>query len=373
MTLLAGVESLKKTALYDQHVLLGGKMVNFNGWALPVYYSGILQEHEWTRRSCCVFDVSHLGEIRVKGKAAFSFLQHRLTNDLQKLPDGRMQYHLLCDESGGVIDDVLVYRESADDFYLVVNASNIAADFEALSECAPSGLEIRDQSDQTGCVAVQGPKAETILTKIFGFNLKNMEYYAFQSEKFLGEPLWISRSGYTGEDGFEIFSSHDLVREIWDKLIHEGKTEGALPAGLGARNTLRLEAGNALYGNDMNRTTSALEAGLGFAVSFTKEGGFVGREWLLAEKQRGSKKKLIAFRVLDKPVAREHYPIFKEGKKVGEVTSGSFGPTVGASIGLGYVEAGLESAGTRIEIEIYGRMIPAEVVKRPFVEMRHKR
>src|SRR3989338_9175094 len=283
MTLLQETDSLKKTPLYDRHVALGGKMVDFAGWLMPVYYSGIIAEHLWTRKSCGVFDVSHLGEIQVKSSGAFDFLQHRLTNNLNKIGDGQILYNLLRDEEGFALDDVLAYRSGAEDYYLIVNAANIGRDYEALSRYAPASVSLIDRSDSIACVAIQGPQSEGILERLFGFRLKDLRYYYFREEKFSGHPIWISRSGYTGEDGFEIFSEPALAGEIWDKLIGEGRSLGTLPAGLGARNTLRLEAGNALYGSDMDRTTTPLEAGLGWAVSFDK-GGFVGRDGLLKQK-----------------------------------------------------------------------------------------
>ncbi len=372
MTLLSEMEPLKKTPLYDRHTALGGKIVNFGGFALPVYYTSILTEHEWTRESCSVFDVSHLGEVRVQGEGSFEFLQNRLSNDLNKSEDNKILYSILCDEAGKALDDVLVYQASRTDFYVIVNASNIEKDFEEFRKYANEGVTLSDQSGQTACLAVQGPRSEGILEALFGFQLKALRYYHFKEEKFKGQPVWVSRSGYTGEDGFELFSSNELCPALWDRLIVDGSAEGARPAGLGARNTLRLEAGNALYGNDLDETTTPLEAGLGWAISFTK-GDFVGRSALLKQKEEGPKRTLVGFRMLDKPVAREHYPIYSEGKRIGIVTSGSFGPTVGYNVGLGYVERCFESPGTAIEIEIHGRLVKAEVVKRPFVPLKHRR
>ncbi len=373
MTTLDLAEKLKKTPLYDEHVRLGGKMVGFGGWSLPVYYTSILSEHQWTRQSCAIFDVSHLGEIRVQGKGAFEFLQHRLTNDLGKVKPGRILYNLLCNKDGGILDDILVYCESAEDFYLIVNAANIEGDFEALSAAAMPGITLTDQSSRTACIAAQGPKAEAILEALFSFAVKNMPYYSFRQENFLGEPVWISRSGYTGEDGFEIFSSNDLSLKIWHKLLSDGLSLGVLPAGLGARNTLRLEAGNLLCGSDMDSTTTPLEAGLGFAVSFEKAGGFFGSEPLLEQKKNGVTRKIAAFKMLDKRIARDHYKIFGAGQEIGAVTSGSYAPTVAGNIGLGYVAKGFELPGTLIEIEIHGQRVGAQVVKRPFVPSKHKK
>ena len=219
---------------------------------------------------------------------------------------------------------------------------------------------------------IQGPKSERVLESLFSFHLHELGYYFFKEEKFRQESVWVSRSGYTGEDGFEIFSSNAVSVPLWDRMMNDGKKEGALPAGLGARNTLRLEAGNALYGHDLDETTTPLEAGLHGVVSFAK-GGFVGRDILWKQKQTGPKRRLVGFKVNDKPIAREHYSIFSGNKKIGEVTSGSFGPTVGYNIGLGYVASGFEAPGTLIEIEIHGRRVSAEIVQRPFIKLKHKK
>ena len=361
----------KKTPLFSRHEALGAKIVDFHGWALPVYYNGIISEHQWTRESCSIFDVSHLGEIRVEGSGAFEFLQKRLTQDLHKCADGRMQYSLLCDEKGGVLDDILVYRASAESYYLIVNASNIEKDFHALSRYATDAVEIKDLSDHTACIAIQGPKSEAVLEKILGLPAAKLSYYSFVECRFEGESTWLSRSGYTGEDGFEIFSKPELAGAIWDKLV-AARAEGVLPAGLGARNTLRLEAGNALYGNELDESISPLEAGLQWAVSFEK-GAFVGRDSLLKQKEKGVTRKLVGFKMIDKAVARDGYPIYISGQKAGHVTSGSYGPTAAANIGLAVVPKGSEAMGTIFEVEVHGRRARAEVVKRPFVPLKHKR
>ncbi len=366
-------ETLKKTPLYDRHVALKAKIVDFNGWAMPVYYTSIIEEHKWTREVCSVFDVSHLGEIHVEGAKAFQFLQYRLTNDLTKLENGKILYSLLCDERGFALDDILIYQNKPDDFYLIVNAGGIDRDFEALKKYAPDDLILENQSDRMACIAIQGPKAEEILEKVFSFKLKDLGYYRFKEEKFQGQSVWLSRSGYTGEDGFEIFASNELIVPAWDRLMDQGAKLGAKPAGLGARNTLRLEAGNILYGNDLDTATTPIEAGLGFAVALAKPGGFVGRDILLRQKEEGTRKKLVGFKMLEQGIARDHYSIFKNGKKMGVVTSGSFGPTAGANIGLGYVQRGEETVGNVIEIEIHGRLAKAEVVKLPFIPLKHKR
>ena len=372
MTLVEGARTLKKTPLYDRHVSLGGKMVDFSGWSLPVYYSSIITEHRWVRSSCGFFDVSHLGEIRVNGPGALDLLQRRLTNDLGKCEDGRVQYTLLCDERGFTLDDILVYKAAEDDYYLIVNAANTARDLAELKKRSPEKQASVEHNSRMACIAVQGPRSEKILEKLFSFRLRTMPYYSFQEEKCLDESVWVSRTGYTGEDGFEIFSPGVLAPKIWDVLVNQGKKEGALPAGLGARNTLRLEAGNPLYGHELDEKTTPLEAGLRFVVSFDK-GEFVGRNALIAQKGSNVQKRLVGFKMTDRSVPREDYTVFKGGKKVGRVTSGSFAPSVGCGIGMAFVAPGCEAPGTRLAIEIHGRKAEAEVVKRPFITLRHRK
>ena len=365
-------KTLKKTPLYDRHVLLGGKMVDFSGWSLPVYYSSILAEHQWTRSTCSFFDVSHLGEIEIRGPGAFEFLQKRLTCDMAKCLPYKIIYGILCNEKGGALDDILIYGGEAGDYHLIVNAANIEKDHQVFRADAPTGIQIADHSDEMACVAVQGPRSEAILEKLFGFKLKSMSYYSFSSEMFEGERVWVSRSGYTGEDGFELFSLNGLAPKIWDRLVWEGKKLGAEPAGLGARNTLRLEAGNALYGHELDEETTPLEAGIRFAVSFTK-GDFTGRSALEAQKTAGLKKILVGFKMTDRSIPRDGYAVAKDGRKVGHVTSGSFAPSIGGGIGLAYVEPGCSAVGTRLAIEIHSRAAQAEVVARPFVKLKHRK
>lgn len=372
VTTLQDSESLKKTPLHDHHRALKAKMVNFTGWSMPVFYSGIIAEHHWVRNSCGLFDVSHLGQIRVKGAGAFQFLQYRITSDMNKLSDGKIIYGLLCDERGFTLDDLLIYQINHDDYYVIVNAANLAVDYEAFSKYVPANVSLINDSSERGCLAIQGPKSESILEKILGLRLKNINYYHFTESKLgASQTALISRSGYTGEDGFELFAPNELIVNVWERLMSAAKSEGVLPIGLGARNTLRLEAGNALYGNDLDSTTTPLEAGLAWAVSFDK-GGFVGRDMLIRQKKTGPRRKLAGFKMLGRAIAREHYPIFKDNKKIGVVTSGSFGPTVGHNIGLAYVEIGQEFFGNRLQIEVYGALEDAEIIKRPFVPSKHK-
>ena len=371
MKILLKPEHLKTTPLYDRHLALQGRMVDFGGWNLPVYYTSILTEHQWTRSSCSFFDVSHLGEVRVKGPGAFDFLQRRLTNDLRKCEFGRIQYSILCSEEGFALDDILVYAEAENDYYLIVNASNTERDIAELVKYASEGVSI-EKNDRMACIAVQGPRSEKILEKLFGFRLRAMPYYSFKEEKCLEESAWVSRTGYTGEDGFEIFTLAEMATKVWDILMTQGKKEGALPAGLGARNTLRLEAGNVLYGHELDERTTPLEAGLSFTVNFDK-GEFVGRKNLWEQKKNGVQKNLIAFKMRDRSIPRDNYPVWRDGSVIGRVTSGSFAPTVGQGIGLAFVEAGKGPVGAVIQIEIHGRMAEAESVPRPFIQLKHRK
>ncbi|MEI8345231.1 MAG: glycine cleavage system aminomethyltransferase GcvT, partial [Candidatus Omnitrophota bacterium] len=277
-----------------------------------------------------------------------------------------------CNEEGYVLDDILVYQSAPNDYYLVVNACNIATDLEALKAYAPDSVTIHDQSDVTAAIAVQGPKSEEILNKLFGFDFEGLGHYAYQELHFAGKPLWVSRSGYTGEKGFEIFCSSELALQMWSRLCDDGKALGALPAGLGARNTLRLEAGNPLYGHELDRTTTPIEAGFEFAVCFDK-GGFVGGDAILTKKMRGIARKLVGIRMNDKAVARDGYPVFLPGSnRIGHVTSGSYGPSVDANIGMAYVLKSAATLGTSIEIEIHGRRAQAQVVATPFIALKHR-
>lgn len=371
--LVSDSHSLKKTALYERHLSLGGRMVNFGGFLLPIQYTSILEEHKAVRTKAGLFDVSHLGEISVTGDQAFDFLQRLVTNDLSKLKDGRMLYTPALNEKGGIVDEFLIYQTDKKHYYLVVNASNIERDMNHLKKyTAKTSVEIINHSDTVNCLAIQGPLAESLLEKILKFRLKPLSYYAFQEESFLNEKVWISRSGYTGEDGFEIFASNEGVIPLWDKLLSEGRSQGLVPVGLGARNTLRLEAGNILYGHDLDETLSPLEVGLHWTVAFEK-GDFLGKQALGDQQKRGILHKLVGFRMLGKEIPRDGYFIWKDHQKIGRVTSGSLSPTLGVGIGLARILLEWGKIGTRWEVEVHQRRIGAEVVKLPFVPRRHKR
>lgn len=363
-------EILKHTPLYDCHVAWGGKMVDFGGYALPLFYSSIMQEHEWVRSACGVFDVSHLGEFHVSGDGAFNYLQNLIPTDLEKITDFQMLYTVLLNEEGGILDDIVIYRTSAKDFYLVVNASRIDKVLEHLKTTATPRVSLSNHSGKVACIAVQGPKAVSVCEKLIAKGLSELGYYHFKTVSRGDKKIWVSRSGYTGEDGFELFSEPEAAPDLWNTLVKEGKALGVLPVGLGARNTLRLEAGNNLYGVDMDESRTPFEARLGWLISKSKS-DFVGKQKLFERKNSGLQGSLCGFRMKDKSVPRDGYVIYKEGKKIGDVTSGSYSPTLKIGIGLGYVAESFKKPGALFDIQIHGHFAAAEVVKLPFVPLRH--
>ncbi len=374
MTAASPATQLKRTPLYDRHVALGGKIVPFAGYELPIQYTSIMEEHLAVRSGVGIFDVSHLGEIAVKGAGALVFLESVVPTDLSKLVDGRMQYTVVLNDAGFILDDIIIYRDSFDSFYLIVNASNIAkidAHLQAqLRRSARStDTTVADFSDHCGCIAIQGPKAVDVVDALFDKTAKKLGYYAFQELEGSGGKAWISRSGYTGEDGFEIFAGGETLGPIWDKLVGEGKRLGVVPCGLGARNTLRLEAGNGLYGHEYDETRTPYDGRLAWLVTNPKD--YVGKQALAAKKAAGIAEKLVGFKVNDKAPARDGYAIFKSGKRVGKVASGSYSPSLKIGIGLAHVAADLAAIGTALEMEVHGRLVPIEVVKLPFVPIRH--
>ncbi|MDI6600716.1 MAG: glycine cleavage system aminomethyltransferase GcvT [Thermoanaerobacteraceae bacterium] len=360
------MDGLKKTPLFELHNKLGAKIVEFGGWAMPVQYSSILEEHRAVRERVGIFDVSHMGEISVKGRDAFDFLQYVLTNNMGKLEPGKIVYSLMLYESGGTVDDLLVYQIGENDYLLVVNASNTEKDFNWIKEHAQGfEVEMDNISSMYGEVAVQGPKAEATLQKLTDFDLKSIPYYGFKEDIGIsGIKVLISRTGYTGEDGFEVYMAPDKAGELWEAIMEAGKEYDILPCGLGARDTLRFEARMPLYGHELDENTTPLEAGLSFAVSFDKD--FIGKDALLKEKEEGLKKKLVGFEMVDKGIPRKDYEVYRDGEKVGYVTTGTHSPTLEKNIGLAYVKPGLAKAGEELSIMIRGKANRAVVVKTPF-------
>ncbi len=363
---------LKRTPLFHIHKELGAKMVPFAGWEMPVQYKGIIEEHLAVRQSVGLFDISHMGEIEVRGRDALAFLQHLVTNDVSALAIHQVQYTVMCDPQGGIIDDLTIYRLGDDHFLLVVNAANIESDWEWITEQARGKVELSNRSDEITLLAVQGRNAEQTLQPLTSIDLSSLKYYWATYGKISNTDVWISRTGYTGEDGFELYFQNAYARILWEAILKAGSAYGIQPIGLGARDTLRLEMRYLLYGNDMTREHTPLQAGLGWVVKF-KKGDFIGREALLKEKEAGVPRKLIGFMMQDRRVARSHYPIWTEGKTVGEVTSGTFSPSLQKSIGLGYVQTPYAAPGTRLEIDIRGKKGAAEVVRTPFYPSQVKR
>ncbi len=359
---------LRRTPLFDRHKALSGKLVEFGGWEMPVQYSGLMDEHVAVRTRAGVFDVSHMGEIRVRGPKAFEVVQRLTCNDVAALTDGRVQYSAFLTEAGTFVDDLLTYRLAEDDYLLVVNAGNTPKDVSWAKAAAVPGARVDDESSLWAQIAVQGPKAEEILAPIVDAPLSPIGYYHFRKARVSGVPSVGSRTGYTGEDGFEIYAPSEEAGRIWDAVLAAGQPHGILPAGLGARDTLRLEARLALYGNDIDDTVTPWESGLGWIVKL-KKGDFVGREALVAQKADGPTKALVGFEVTGRGIARHGYPVRLEAgtdEPVGVVTSGTQTPTVGKAIGLAYVPTANAAPGTRLLIEIRGKSVPAVVIPTPF-------
>jgi aminomethyltransferase len=370
--------------LFSLHQVLGARLVEFGGWEMPVQYSGIVDEHLAVRRAAGLFDISHMGEIVVSGPGAAEFLNHTLTNDLRRLADGQGQYSLLCNDRGGVVDDLYVYRLKPDEFLLVVNASRIAADWDWLQiqvDRAPArnGFRLRDASDELGAVAVQGPAVERFINaaipggSISGTLAPHVTDLAKnQVATFVlqGTPVQVARTGYTGEDGFEVIAPAPIIGAVWDALMVAGKPFGLKPAGLGARDTLRTEMAYPLYGHELDEHTTPLEAGLGTFVALDK-GDFVGREVLAAQRAGGVPKRCVAFKMTDRSAPpRPGYPLCAgpDQAPVGRVVSGTQSPSLGVGIGLGYVPTELAAPGTGLAVEIRGRRAPAVVVKKPIYQ-----
>jgi len=365
---------LKRTPLYEAHVRLGGRMVEFGGWEMPVQYSSIVDEHNAVRRAAGVFDISHMGEVRVRGAGAADFLNFLLTNDIRKLAVGQGQYSIMCNEQGGTIDDLYVYRLGQQEFLLIINASRIDADFAWLRQ-KTSGRDVKleNVSDAMGAIAVQGPRAVEFIDGCFGGPTKPsaLKKNQIATLTFDGKTVHVARTGYTGEDGFEVVAPAEIIEKVWTRVLAAGHRHCAQPAGLGARDTLRTEVCYPLYGHELDENTSPIEAGLGFFVALDK-GDFVGRKALADQKANGPKKKCIAFKMPDKSAPpRPHYAIWSTGPKstrIGEVVSGTQSPSLGIGIGLGYVPPEYVAPGNTIEIEIRGKRSPAQIVKKPIYQ-----
>ncbi|WP_193408685.1 glycine cleavage system aminomethyltransferase GcvT [Hymenobacter glacialis] len=360
--------SLKTVTLDETHRKLGAKMVPFAGYDMPVRYSSDLDEHHTVRRAVGIFDVSHMGEFRVRGPQALPLIQRVTSNDASKLTDGKAQYSCLPNQDGGIVDDLLVYKLADEDYLLVVNASNIEKDWNWIQQHNHDGAEMEDISDRTSLFAVQGPKASAALQALTDVDLSSIPYYSFVQGTFAGAPnVIISATGYTGAGGFELYIPNESAAAVWDKIMTAGKEYGIKPIGLGARDTLRLEMGFALYGNDIDDTTSPLEAGLGWITKFTKD--FTNAENLKKQKEAGVNKKLVAFIMDGTGIPRGHYELVDaEGQKIGDVTSGTQSPSLSKGIGMGYVKTEFAAPGTQIFVQIRGKNLPATVNKLPLTK-----
>lgn len=369
---------LKRTSLYGAHQKLGGKLIEFGGWEMPVQYTSIMDEHQAVRTAAGIFDISHMGEVTVSGAGAVPFLNRVLTNDIRKLTPGQGQYTLMCNERGGVIDDLYAYCLSQDVYFLIINASRIEVDVAWLQEQAkPMGgseLTLSNASHNYDAVAVQGPRVREFIEQCIPGASTSARRVAkvtdLQKNEIGGFPIggasvMVSRTGYTGEDGFEIVGRGDSILQVWDKLLELGKPFGLKPCGLGARDTLRTEVCYPLYGHELDENTTPIEAGVGFFVSLDK-GDFIGRSVLAEQKANGVKKKCVAFKLMEKSAPpRPHYPIWANGATVGEVVSGTQSPSLGIGIGMGYVPTEYGKADTAIEIEARGKRAPAVIVAKP--------
>ncbi|HNR86041.1 MAG: glycine cleavage system aminomethyltransferase GcvT [Crocinitomicaceae bacterium] len=358
---------MKQITLNDIHVALGAKMVDFAGFYMPVQYEGVNVEHETVRNGVGVFDVSHMGEFLISGKNALALIQKVVSNDASTLTDGRAQYAYLPNENGGIVDDLIIYRFNEEKYLLVVNASNIDKDWNWISKFNQEiGAEMRNLSDDYSLLAIQGPKAAEAMQSLTSVNLSAIPYYHFEVGYFAGfEDIIISATGYTGSGGFEIYCKNDQVKQIWDKVFEAGASFGIKPIGLAARDTLRLEMGFCLYGNDIDDTTSPYEAGLGWVTKFTKD--FVNADFLKAQKENGVSRKLVAFELIDRGIPRHDYEITDgKGTAIGKVTSGTMSPSLKLGIGLGYVPTANAALDSEIFIKVRDKELKAKVVKAPF-------
>lgn len=356
----------KRTCLYDKHVKLGALISPFGGFDMPIQYSTIIDEHQAVRNDCGVFDVSHMGEVTVKGKDAERYVQHIFTNDVSKIEPGQILYGMMCYDNGGTVDDLLVYKMAVNDFFLVINAANIDKDWQWMQENAKGfDIELVNRSEDYGQVAVQGPNAETVVEEVLGLECKDLTFYTV---KTIGDII-ISRTGYTGEDGFEIYASHNYICECWDKLIESGRCK---PCGLGCRDTLRFEVGLPLYGDELSADISPVMSGLSMFCKLDKE-EFIGKEALAAQKANGVEKRVIVIELEGKAIPRNGYAVVKDGETVGEVTTGYHTISTDKSVCMALVKAEFAKLGTPLEVQIRKKTFPGVVVKKRFYDKHYKK
>ncbi len=359
---------MQKTPLYENHLLLGAKIVDFSGWAMPVQYTNVIDEHQATRRQAGLFDICHMGEFEIRGPQAFALLQRVMSRDLSKQTIGQIKLSVMTNEQGGILDDVTVYRLQETSYMIVTNAGTREKDLAWIRKQKEVGgfsaVQIEDISDRTGKLDLQGPRSGDILQTLVPTDLSPLPYYFAIRSTVAGVPAIVSRSGYTGEDGFEIYADAGRIGNVWESLIAAGAPLGMKPVGLGARDTLRLEAGMMLYGHELNETVSPLEVVYGWVTNLEKD--FIGAPALRKQKEDGLRRKLVGFEMAERGIARAGYKVLKEGQVIGEVTSGSFTPTLGKAIGMAFVPPALTAPGTAIDILIRNNRVKANVVKLPF-------
>lgn len=364
----------KKTKLYETHNRYGGKVIEFSGWLLPVQYEGIIEEHQAVRNNAGLFDVSHMGEVEVKGKDAFKYVQNLVTNDVSTLGDNQIIYTFMCYEDGGTVDDLLVYKFNEEHYLLVINAGNIEKDYEWMLQNKGSyDALIVNVSNEISEVALQGPRAEEILQKLTDFNLDDIKFfYCNRNVVIDGVKCLVSRTGYTGEDGFEIYTENEHIEKLWDKILEAGKPYGIKPAGLGCRDTLRFEAALPLYGHEISKDITPLEAGLGFFVKLNKE-NFIGKEALVKQKEEGLKRKVVGFEMKERGIPRNGYEVTANGENIGFVTTGYMSPTLKKNIGLALIDSKYTELGTEINIVIRNKSLKAEVISKKFYNKNYKK
>ncbi len=358
---------LKRTPLFDSYARSGGKTIDFGGWELPVQFSSIKEEHEAVRTKAGLFDVSHMGEIFVEGPNSLAFLQKLVTNDVAKLSIGQAQYTAMCYENGGTVDDLLVYKLADERYLLVVNASNIDKDFDWMQQQLEGDVKLDNASERYGLLALQGPSAEKVLSSLTQEDLSAIRPFRFKENVELGgTTALVSRTGYTGEDGFELYGSPEAVVALWDEILSAGQSQGVVPAGLGARDTLRFEAGLALYGQELSKDITPLEAGIGFVVKLKKEADFIGKKALADQKESGVPRKSVGIEMIDKGIPRHGYAVYKGEEKIGEVTTGTQSPTLKKNIGLALLDADHQELGEEVEVEIRSKRLKAKIIPTPF-------
>ncbi|MBC1511861.1 glycine cleavage system aminomethyltransferase GcvT [Listeria booriae] len=354
---------LKKTPIFPLYEKYGAKTIDFGGWDLPVQFQGIKAEHEAVRTNAGLFDVSHMGEVTVKGAGSLDFLQKMLSNDISKLKPGKAQYNIMCYETGGVVDDLVVYMIAENDYLLVVNAANTDKDYEWLAEHATDDVNVQNVSLEYGQLALQGPTAEVVLAKLTDADLGALGFFGFvDNVEVAGVQALVSRSGYTGEDGFEIYTKAEDAPAVWEAILKED----VLPIGLGARDTLRFEANLALYGQELSKDISPLEAGVGFAVKLQKEADFLGKKALIAQKEAGLTRKSVGIELIDRGIPRHDYKVFAGDKEIGIVTSGTQSPTLGKNLGLALIDIDYTALDSLVEVEVRNKKLQAKVVPTPF-------